>query len=88
VIRYYPRGEGCYLVTARRKPRGYIVARSNYGYKTRITRDMAEESAFCYSGWAPVGFNKVGGPVYHTRRGAAEALLSDHRFDAAPPEQP
>jgi hypothetical protein len=89
VLRYFKKGLGCYLVTARRKPRGYIIACTETIPVIRMSATFAMETWRTINGWRPVGFNKVRGQMYHTRADAANALVSDHRFESKPdPEDP
>lgn len=73
-----------YLVSARRRPRGYVVRGMFAEETTRITLHSAHWDEQYVEGWVPVGLNGARGARFATRRAAALALVSDHRFDTAP----
>lgn len=72
-----------YLVSARRRPRGYVMRSSGVEETTRITLHSAFWTEDTREGWRPAGFNGVRGALFSTRRAAALALVTDHRFDVA-----
>lgn len=82
MIRYYPAGTDRFLVTARRKPRGYIewVTRNEHRVVT-VSRFEAYTEDRTTMGWTPVSFNGYREKwVFQTREQAAKYLLSCVRY--------
>jgi hypothetical protein len=82
MIRFHPAGHDRYLVTARRKPRGYVEKASMVrNVVTSYSRYEATSTWERVEGWTPVGFNGYRiKSIFHTRRAAADFLLSAHYF--------
>lgn len=74
-------GNERYLVTARRKPRGYIVQKTETRKVFKVTSHYEASLDWeTIKGWRPVGLNGYIGRVYWTKKEAAHALVSDNKF--------
>lgn len=80
MISFHPDGARLKVV-CRRRHRGWVIEdqeRVDVSVTTRLYATWTQEVR---SGWRPIGLNQVRGKVYPTRRLAALALVSDHKFE-------
>lgn len=89
MLRYFPihneitlnQSETGWMITAKRKPRGFVFKYKAYEMVTKVYSHFeAERNVVRVEGFQPVGFNGFRGYVYDTRQEAAQALCCDSKF--------
>jgi hypothetical protein len=74
---------GAWLVSSRRKPRGFIFKGQEAQEVRQITRDFASVTWKTVIGYRPIGFNGKEGKLFESKKAAAQDLLSrpEYRSD-------